>query len=585
MNTRANTLHRAMPIVAAALGRKFGVHVCVGGDAARTDGTTIHLPALPADSELIPVAWGYLAHEAAHVRYTDFDLYRAAAQRGDALSADIQNILEDVRIEQALAVPYPGTRETLQALLAHLTAAGRMNAPPPDAHPARVLSSFLLLHLRHKVLGDGVLADEATRAEALLRAVFPASTVHRLLGLLTEVRGLASTADAVDLAKRVRALLEAEQEALEPPSSPVSRHGSDDDDPDRDVDGGTDQAPVVADGRAESPTEGDPQAGKAAGPDATNGPGTGAPPSNDPNDAAKRFALSKALQATEDDLPGDLFGTVHDLLQAAGSGHSRCVLPRAEPFAGHARAGRLLLGEVQQESRRLTARLHGLVQAARLDRPQARRRGPRLMPKRLYRAAVGEARVFARKRERVAVHTALHLLIDLSDSMGAPVRSASGAVKRRCDIALASALALSVALDGINGVSVAVSAFPSRAGGAQALSVLVRHGERVRARAGAFIQRERGGTPMAGALWFAVGDLLARPEPRRIVLVLTDGKPDVGSETQASLRLCEAAGVETVGVGIGVDVSALFPAALRVDEVAELKTTLFGVAERLLLVT
>jgi len=207
-----------------------------------------------------------------------------------------------------------------------------------------------------------------------------------------------------------------------------------------------------------------------------------------------------------------------------------------------------------------------------------------LMPKRLYRAAVGEARVFARKRERVAVHTALHLLIDLSDSMGAPVRSASGDIKRRCDIALASALALSVALDGIHGVSVAVSAFPGRAGRAQALSVLVRHGERPRARAGAFIQRERGGTPMAGALWFAAADLLARPEPRRIVLVLTDGKPDVWSETQAILRLCEAAGVETVGVGIGVDVSALFPSALRVDEVAELKTALFGVAERLLLV-
>jgi Mg-chelatase subunit ChlD len=294
-------------------------------------------------------------------------------------------------------------------------------------------------------------------------------------------------------------------------------------------------------------------------------------------------ALTKALSATDADLPDDLFGQVRDLLAAAGSGSSQCVLPRPEPFDGNAQVGMQLLATVQQESRRLRARLHGLVQASRQDRPHARQRGPRLMPKRLYRAAVGDPRVFARKRERIAVNTAIHLLIDLSGSMCAPVRLADGSVDRRGRIAQASALALALALDGLNGVSVAVSAFPGLSGKDNVITTLVRHGERPRARAGAFTQPPRGGTPMAGALWFAAADLVARPESRRIALVLTDGKPDNHADTAEILRLCAASSLETVGVGIDVDVSTLFPTAIRVREVAELRTALFGAAERLLL--
>ncbi|MGB5830838.1 MAG: VWA domain-containing protein, partial [Thiohalocapsa sp.] len=105
MSKHIRTLHQAMPIVAAALGCKFGVSVAIGGAEAQTDGDSIQVPALPPDSALMPVAWGYLAHEAAHVRYTDFAAYRAGVAAGDVLCASLQNILEDVRIERALAGP------------------------------------------------------------------------------------------------------------------------------------------------------------------------------------------------------------------------------------------------------------------------------------------------------------------------------------------------------------------------------------------------------------------------------------------------------------------------------------------------
>jgi hypothetical protein len=607
MPKQARTLHQAMPIVAAALGRKFGVQVAVGGDDAQTDGQTIQVPALPPDSHLIPVAWGYLAHEAAHVRYTDFGVYASGTAQGDPLHGSIQNILEDVRIERALAGPYPGTRETLQAVCAHLAAEGGMHAPPVDAHPARVLTSYLLLYLRHSVLGYTALAGEATQAEAMLRAVFPAQTVHRLQGLLTEVGGLSATADAVDLARRIRALLEDEQQMAEQSQPCTGPDDPDADDTDisaghrvapeqggdeqpagpggtqNDVPSAAEQAVDGLDSKTDDPND------EAGSNPATVQHGTPLPTPGATDDAGREDARRKAqafaqtLSATAADLPDDLFGQVRNLLSAAGSGSSQCVLPRPETFDGDTRAGMHLLGNVQQESRRLRARLQGLVQASRLDRPHARQQGPRLLPKRLYRAAVGDPRVFARKRERVAVNTAIHLLVDLSGSMGAAVRRSDGTIECRGQIAQASALALALALDGINGVSVAVTAFPGLSGDDDVITALVRHGERPQARAGAFTQRPRGGTPMAGALWFAAADLLARPESRRIALVLTDGQPDNHADTAEILRLCAASDLETVGVGIAVDVSPLFPTAIRVSGVAALRTALFGAAERLLL--
>ena len=53
-------------IVAAALGRKFGVEIGVGGQDACTDGKRIQIPDVPDDPASRDLAWGYLAHEAAH---------------------------------------------------------------------------------------------------------------------------------------------------------------------------------------------------------------------------------------------------------------------------------------------------------------------------------------------------------------------------------------------------------------------------------------------------------------------------------------------------------------------------------------
>ena len=56
-----------LPLLASVLGNQYGVTVEIGGSEAYTDGKTIHLPALPLDSEpeLITMIIGYTDHESA----------------------------------------------------------------------------------------------------------------------------------------------------------------------------------------------------------------------------------------------------------------------------------------------------------------------------------------------------------------------------------------------------------------------------------------------------------------------------------------------------------------------------------------
>jgi cobalamin biosynthesis protein CobT len=528
----------------------------------------------------------------------------------------LQNRVEDVRIERELARPYPGTRMSIATVLRRMLAEGRMAAPETTDHPAQVLAGYLLLALRHEVLGQTVLAAEARKAADTLGQVFPAPFVVRLRTLMDEVPGLTSTAEAVDLARRIRRLIA--DEADQP-----SANGSEDlGDPDNEEQ--TDQSSGDASGHddtefsqennaSQQGTNGE-GSGEEAAPDApesasdenedVRSDGSDTKPDNrsgtesldavdantetmgdsgeDTDGTDPRDTLAAVLAAGAGDCDGDLFTEVGRLLGTEASATSAVRLPLPEDYTGNASAGMRLLGRVQAESARLSARLQGLVQASRMDRPRSVKRGRRLDPRRLHRAAVSDERIFARRAHRIAPNTAVHLLVDLSGSMHATVHRQDGSAGTRAGSALESALALGLALNGIPGVTVAVTAFPGQAGRPDRVTRMVRHSQSPRACAGAFIQAARGGTPMAQALWYAAADLLACREERRLVMVLTDGAPDDATGVLRLLALCRQADIETVGVGIGIDIRHLFPTAIEVTEATDLKRELFSVAERLL---
>lgn len=633
------TLKQAMPIVATALGRRFGVQVQVGGAQAATDGHTIWLPDLPAASELRPVAWGLLAHEASHVRHTDMAIFEAV-QAQSPLRRTLLNILEDIRIERAIRQDYPGTETTLARVIDWMQATGQLQPPTTEDHPARILTATLLLRLRHQVLGQTALAAAAHEAEQVLRQTFSSSLVHQLWGLLTEVQRLGSTAEAAALAERLEQWLNAEATSPDTTPSTASERGAegeaeaeangadsaetpDEDGSLRDGAGADDVHPPTASsqtpeveegGQAPKPATTDetggaqaPDCGGDSDPDAapqaaagTDGaeshdpkPGSemGAAPEAptpvagsagvpDPSETPNR-ALRQALAAGEDDLAGDLFAQARQALaEAAGADDPETLrLPVGEEAFSDPHLNHLACQRVAATSRALATRLQGLVQASRMDRPGATWQGRTLLSRRLHRVGLGETRLFARPHRRPAPNTALHLLVDLSGSMNR--RTEAG--RPSFQVALEAALAVALALEPIAGVSVAVTAFPGQQGEDTRVSRLIRHGQSVRRRADAFDQGPRGGTPLAQALWYAAADLSLRPEPRRLILAMTDGDPNDRAAAHEILALCRDQGLETIGVGIAYDVSWLFPVSLRIQDAGDLQQALFGVAERLLI--
>ena len=580
--TTNSTLTNALPIVAAAYGRKFGVQISIGGNEAMTNGKVIQIPAVADTAKNL--AYGYLAHESGHIRFTDFELSR----HSQPIGRFVEGVLEDIRIENAMIRIYPGTRSTLDSVFESLVAADTISPVSDQIGAPEILCNGLLHLTRHRYRKQTALRNHAKQADQVMRRVLGARFVHRLHGLLTEIPTLQSTSDSMALARKIVALVE--EEAQNPATQPTT---SEDDNPPDDDDQEHEQ-PAQDSGGEESDTENPVGADTDDGTgqsdradlseyqndhDSTSGTGSQESSAENiqsqgsqPNRSEITTALQAALAATEEELPEDVFQVVAETL-GAESLSAPTLLPTTEPFTGNSLVGRIALHRVKIHSAKLTARLQGLVQAHTLTCCRTVQRGRKLSPNHLHRAGVGDPRIFQVRDHRVAPDTALHLLVDLSGSM------ADGQDR----IALDAAMALALALEPIRGVSRAVSAFPGLHGQDQNVTAILAHGERVATRAGAFVQYARGGTPMTGALWFAAADLLSRSEERKVLLTLTDGAPNDMRSAKDLVNRATQAGIECIGVGIGVSVSRLFPVAVRIDDVTDLKTALFEVAEKLLL--
>ena len=165
-------LQKALPLVARAVGRRLDVEVRVGGKRAYTQERIIGLPALPLeDPEVEILAFGYLEHEAAHVRYSE----AVSPFIRSPLHQALTNLFEDIRVERALGREYPGFRVTLNRLVTKLVKDGHVfPAPAAEASPAQKLQRYLLYRLRGEVLRQHALDAYVQQARIQFRAVIPA---------------------------------------------------------------------------------------------------------------------------------------------------------------------------------------------------------------------------------------------------------------------------------------------------------------------------------------------------------------------------------------------------------------------------
>ncbi|EKF9462367.1 VWA domain-containing protein [Proteus mirabilis] len=546
-------LKNALPIVAAAYGEKFGVKVLIQGQDAFTDGERIVIPtANPDDPHYQQIAWGYLAHEAAHIRHTNFDMVKKASSK--PIRKALLNIIEDVRIENELAKDYPGTRRSISQVIEYMMDTQQM-CVPEQLEPASNLQAWLLFRLRCHFLGQKALTPLYQAIDERVRQLFPASAMSRLSAMLTAVPSLGSTGEVLKLVDAIVAMLEEE-----------SRPPQDESDADNGDDIGQD-ASNDSNSSSDSQT---PETGSSATGDAAE--------TGDSDNSDQADNLRQALEASAAQFESDTFAQVAEVLSEQAEGHQG-VTPLSLPQAEQAMLGdEAILTLSASESAQIRARLRGMVQSSQDNRNHAKRHGLRVATHRLAASQAGESRLFIQRQPRIAPNAAVHLLVDISGSMGKPIGEGN---RKYFHVANEAALALAMALEGIPGVVPAVSYFP---GIHQEVSIALLPKQSVRHRAACFDQKPRGCTPMAQAMWFAANSLLAQKQKRKLMIVLTDGDPDDWAATHDIVDRCRRSGFELLGIGIQTrSVEKFFPQSIVINDVKDLKRELFEVTQQLLI--
>ncbi|WP_419788113.1 hypothetical protein [Pseudodesulfovibrio sp.] len=506
---------KSLPMVASVLGRKYGVKVVIGGREAYTDGSTIHLPALPLDCSetLIGLARGYIDHEAAHIRETRFDWLRLANLT--PLEMHVWNTFEDWRIEHRLARLFPGCRSNFNWMIQHLFG----NTSKISTNPAMAILNWLLLSVRAWEVPS--LNGQRDDVGNFVESHYP-GLIGRLNHILQKVHAYCnSTQDCILYAREVVLLLK-EKTTLQIRENGKSKMGK----------------PVKKGVSGELPSDALNRLIRADGIDL-------------PDDLGEALAASLRKESPKE---------LDESLRVAQIGTKTVKPLDPEDVTATKRA-----------SIALRTQLQGLLQSSVLTRSKVGRHG-RLDARQLHRVSVADARVFKRAGRKVGINTAVHILLDCSGSM-----------RRRIKLTTQVCHAVTTALDAIDGINVAVTAFPAGTptdGGNEndqspTVCPILRHGERMHPNFGV---NATGCTPLGEALWWTLQQIQPLTESRKIVLILTDGDPDSFNLAHDAIEGGRRFGVEIYGLGITSEaITKLLPNHSRaINELSELASAMFG---------
>jgi len=650
MTRKIKTVIGALRHTLAALAERRGLRLTVGGDTAYTNGKIVNIPVLPENDESAALlAEGYVDHEAAHVRWTDFSVPNNRWF----------NILEDVRIERLQGETYPGAKINLRRLAAALAGGPEDVVVPPDDKPIAQFQVWLLARERRLVLGHDVGGWEQA-VEEHCRKQYGNGFCDLFVSLADRVAFCQSTQDCADLADKIMDLIKNPPEPPSPPPkpkpkpkskpdqgegegseegedgedeseganagagssadqeqgnqenqegdsgsdsdsspddggdpsesspSPGSENSQSDDGNDADEEGEDgDDGAGKADGSGEEgeednssssssasdtqsggedadPSSSGPQnshgaGGEDTGPDSSsddNGNPSESSPSPDPSrisKALKALANAKEEDGDSQDLASQLEKALNEIAQSAASGNGDSPLVIANespnPYRGATLPPKLEQGmrEAVVNTSRMKAQLAGLLQAARRKPSYPRQIGTRIDPRscHLIAAKTPENRVFQSRHEKVAVNTAVTLLLDRSGSM-------NWAKQDLLTPAIKAAYATSVALSRVEGVVHNVVCYEGLNGDEEGgVTSLKKFEEKPRPEHYSGLYAG-GGTPIAEALMWAGMVLTHRHlETRRIVVLFTDGEPNDPSEAERAVGVLRKSGVEVYAVFFG----------------------------------
>lgn len=595
---KAKAIAVAIPLIAQSLVDTLGKKIRLRrqtGVGGCTDGKTIWLMDTPlpkdgADVErfllYVALKLGLVHHEVGHVNESDFSLGRLV----DPLERNLEGIIEDVRQENAHIQRFKAARKYLDALSLASIQLGLNGPVGADEPPIAVFTGYLLFRLRADYRHEPHFLPLADQAETVMKDKFTRGVIVRLEALLPRFRRLQNTADAQRMAKEIASFIRDEiqaaqqqqqqrqqqqqqQQAAGQSQSSSSGTGNDADQDDDQAGTSSASGNDSADDTDQTPSQDD--NGQDAGEDQSDGTNQDEQ-GTDPYGGLSDDALEQLVQSLQDMLDGkdadkakgdldeairkQLQDLTQDLASKPLDGWSQVDLESIEAadlgFSGELYlGGDYALDDAVSVVSRLRARLKREMQAMSITKTSRGRHGGRIDVRVVHRAAVGDPRVFRKVNEGITVDTSVLLLCDVSGSMGD---------RNKIGLANQALFATACALQSMPGVEVAVAAFPGR-------QLVLPFGGRANREQDRFGLVPIGCTPMHEGVAMAHRLLACRRNPRKLLMVLTDGEADCMGSAQATLDAAEQAGIETYGIGIMTDyVQHLFPNWAVVQDVGQL---------------
>jgi uncharacterized protein YegL len=425
------------------------------------------------------------------------------------------------------------------------------DGPVEEAMAPRQIVTGLCNHLMRALLRDQAEYEPVAKEdERVARKVLGDALVTKVLATIaTAIPRLHRPQDVVKLATRLAGVIKEEQEKQDPPQE-------------------------NPDGQ-ESQQE----------PGETGGSTQAANGANQPASPEQKQAMKQCLEDQQAPAHKDISQIAAETIQGAiqqmvdegkaEPGQAINQVPATGDAGGGAGGGNEKLdgfvpvnvGEVRGESAKVRTRLASLLQTQSMEESWVGRRGRHLDRHGLHRPRLGDGRIFEQRHEVETTDTALFVLIDHSGSMeGQEIVTARNA-----------ALAMALAADMLPGICMAVGTFPG-------FDLVQPFGTQARRRAPFYGVRAWGGTPTAQGVLWAAKHLFARPEPRRLIVVVTDGAPNDVDAARTAIDSARALGIEVHGLGIGAgsvgeNIVQLFGKGEAIASVDHLAGALFRLLE------
>ena len=530
----------SMSKLASMLGARYGIKVQVSGTGAFTNyggkSPIINLPLITAERGQEVLLRGYIDHEAGHVRYTNRNIFDNARVQKVYLVRTLWNICEDVYVERRMSAAFRGCGQNLRRIAITLF---RGKIEPTTSEPVLEQAlSYILYGCR------SIPVQELRPETAVLRDAFPWPSILPELDKLIARSAVTKNSDeCLSLAEEMEGLIVSayKQEYGEEQSQQDSQ---------------------------------DSQSGQ--GQDSQSGQGSQKPltKAEQKRAASLKKKLDKAIEkiakeqvGSDNTTPGEMWEIMKkDMAASINAGHgyyssgaedirhkldigkaiadqiaasndvykyTRCRSMTIRKAAGCNPLSQddIVLGD--RMAVQLASRMSSVLQTRSLVRRGTGSVGTRLDNHRLYRPAVGDARIFRHDVPGRTPDVEIMCLVDTSGSMyGDSISTVNQTV-----------YAIVKATQNIRGCAVGIMSFNSIMESVKDMHTPVPPVRLTRMEAD-------GGTFLGSAL-MRVLDCFTEKARRHVVIILTDGMADDMPILSFALDRAEQNAVEVYGLGIG----------------------------------